>query len=380
MKRVCFISTVHHNVGDDFVREGILCLFKSLLGEVESRVVHKHFPATTRGEFWRILDQRTRHVPDWLRWRSRLSDVADFMPVEAVTDAVLSSDLVIQAGTPVYWKNDWSSCARTEWFEPLIRRRWKKHPRHVPLLNLGAGSCQSWGSDGSEIIADARCRKFIQEFTSWSTLTTVRDELARRILHECGHDVPMLPCPSILAPESVGVEPGGGDFVALNYMPYGGHYDLNRGGPHAKTKWEQQFCSSVKEVARNHPCLVVCHDKGEVAEAARLFPEIPRFYSEDWREYLHTYSRCRAAVVNRVHAAVVSGAMGRRALLIGNDSRLLTASEVPGVTILPVSDAMEALPHRMRELLQAPATAAPLQWIAEMKGRYLDLFRAVLFP
>jgi hypothetical protein len=378
MKRVCLISTVNHNVGDDFVREGILCLLRELLGEVEAKVVHKHFPVTVRGEPWPQLDRLTRQVPNWLNWRTHIARAADMLPGNSAADLVLGSDLVVQCGAPVYWKNAWSTCAQTEWFAPLIEQRWMKLERSVPLLNLGAGSCQAWGSEGMEIVEDAECRSFIDRFTRWSALTTVRDPLAQRIVRECGHEVPLLPCPSIFAPGSLSSQTGVGEYIALNYMPHGGHYDLAGEGAYARQRWEDVFCKTARELARLHSCLLICHDRQEHEDAERLLPEIPRFHSEDCREYLRAYSRCRIAVVNRVHGAVVAAAMGRQVLLTGNDTRLLTAVEVPGIIIQPLSEALDSFAERVADLLSMPATAPQVAWIETARLRYLELLRSIL--
>lgn len=379
MKRVCLISTENHNVGDDFVREGILCLLREVLGGFEAKVIHKHFPATTRGGPWTWVDQLTRGVPNRFDWRSRLSRLADLLPLKAAKDKILGSDLVVQCGAPVYWKNQWSTCARTEWFAPLIEKRWHQIQTRVPLLNLGAGSCQAWGSDGAEIVADAGCHAFIDRFTRWSSLTTVRDVLAQRVLRQCGHEVPLLPCPSIFAPGSQGL-PGSGaaEYVALNYMPLGGHYDLAGHGDVARQHWEDVFCATAREIARHQDCLLICHDRAELAAAERLLPELPRFHSTAWRDYLRAYSRCRIAVVNRVHGAVVTAAMGRRVLLTGNDTRLLMAAEVPGITVLPLHEVLDSFARRVADLQSMPAAASPTAFIEAARLRYLELLRPTL--
>ncbi|HEY1052091.1 MAG TPA: polysaccharide pyruvyl transferase family protein [Prosthecobacter sp.] len=380
MKRVCLISTKNHNVGDDFVREGILCLLREVLGDFEAEVIHKHFPATARGGLWTWIDQRTRGLPNRFDWRSRLSRLADLLPLNAAKDKVLGSDVLVQSGAPVYWKNPWSTCARTEWFTPLVEKRWRRIQARVPLLNLGAGSCQAWGSDGGEIVADAECRAFIDRFTRWSALTTVRDPLAQRILRQCGHEVPLLPCPSIFAPGSLGLSgAGAGEHIALNYMPLGGHYDLAGRGDAVRQQWEDVFRATARDLARQHDCLLICHDHAELAAAERLLPELPRFHSTDWRDYLKAYSRCRMAVVNRVHGAVVTAAMGRPVLLTGNDTRLLTAAEVPGITVLPVHEAQHAFHGQVEALQSMPAGVPPTAFIEAARLRYLELLRPI-FP
>lgn len=380
MKRVCLISTVNHNVGDDFVRAGILSLLREVLGEIEVRTMHKHFPATVRGEFWNRLDAWTRGLPDRLSWRTRLSRLVDVLPMNPQTDLALGSDLIVQSGAPVYWKNAHSKCAHNEWFGPVVKKRWKLRQGRVPLLNLGAGSCQAWGSDGTEVVVDLECRAFIDEFTGWCAVTTVRDALAQRMVSQCGHAVPLLPCPSIFAPGAMNVQPRDDGFVALNYMPDGGHYDLAGHGAGLRQRWEEVFCEEARQLARRIPCQLICHDRKEDELAARLLPEVPRFFSRHWRDYLDVYSRCRFAVVNRVHGAVVAAAMGKRVLLTGNDTRLLTAAEVPGIKILTVSQAVDALKEDLEEMAASESGAVPVSFLETTRSSYLRLLSSALLP
>ncbi|MBE7494255.1 MAG: polysaccharide pyruvyl transferase family protein [Verrucomicrobiaceae bacterium] len=376
MKRVCFISTVNHNVGDDFVREGICDLLRDVIGEFRADIVHKHFPATVRGGLWPVLDRMTRQIPNHVAWRERVSRMVDALSGTAAKDKLLNSDLIVQAGTPMYWKNAWSTCARTEWFDLLIERRWRRVGRAIPLWNLGAGSCQPWGSDGSEVVADEGCRAYIDRFTSLCSVTTVRDSLACEIVRQCGHEVPVLPCPSIFVTASPGLNRGTAEYLALNYMPGGGHYEWAGSGKEDARQWEACFSETVRRLARSHPCLMICHDRREVAAAQRLFPEIPRFHSRDWRAYVQVYSRCRAAIVSRVHGAVVAAAMGKRVLLVGNDTRLLTAAQVPGIIWMPVVAARQGIHDQVQELLGQPMLEDTASFLESTRQRYLTLLRA----
>lgn len=112
MKKVCVISTLNHNVGDDFVRTGILSLLSEVFGDLEVRIVHKHFPATVRSAAWGRFDDGTRWLPDRLSWRTRLSRLAEALPPDPRADLVLSSDILVQSGAPVYWKTSTRSAHR----------------------------------------------------------------------------------------------------------------------------------------------------------------------------------------------------------------------------------------------------------------------------
>ena len=343
-KRVSIISTLRHNVGDDFVREGILWLLRRAApgADFKVRAIHKHCPITARGAPWGDLDRATRR---WPRVNRLLSSL-DWLPLDAQSDAVLAADILIQSGAPVYWNNRFSKCARTEWFGPLIERRWARTRPRPPLLNLGAGSCLATGSEGAEVSGDPECRAFVRRFCEIASVTTVRDELALRIVRDCGGTAELLPCPSVFAGRAAGIAPSDDGHVALNYMPGAGHYDLADLGAGAAAGWESIFARQARRIVRSHPCVLVCHDSREVAEARRLLPGVPVFFSSEWRDYLKIYAGCRAALVNRVHGAMVAAAAGVPVVLLGSDTRLLTASLMRGIRV-------HAMPAREEEITRS---------------------------
>lgn len=371
--RVCIISTLHHNVGDDFVREGILWLLRRAAPEVdfEVRAVHKHCPITARGAPWDDLDRATRRWPRV----NRLLSLLDRLPLNRHADAVLGADLVIQSGAPVYWNNRFSKCARTEWFGPLIERRWARMNPRVPLMNLGAGSCLAAGSDGSEISGDAECRAFVRRFCELASLTTVRDPLALRIVRDCGGDATLLPCPSIFAARSAGIAPMREGHVALNYMRGAGHYDLAGAGPGVIAEWEAVFTRQARRLAKDHACVLVCHDARELAEARRLLPEIPSFFSSDWRDYLKIYSGCRAALLNRVHGAMVAAAAGAPVVLVGNDTRLLTAGPMRGIRALSMPASEDDIGWSIDAALARGRDSEAETFLDANEAAYTDLLR-----
>ena len=65
MPRVTVITTMQHNVGDDFVRDGITYLLSRVLPKMELELVHKHLPITARPQFsWlhSLRIDRLKHV------------------------------------------------------------------------------------------------------------------------------------------------------------------------------------------------------------------------------------------------------------------------------------------------------------------------------
>jgi hypothetical protein len=370
MKRVCLISTVKHNVGDDFVRAGVLWLLQRLVGDeaLQVRVIHKHFPLTARAGRWIQVDRLTR---PFARLRPLLNRLDDLLPLDPTSDEVLNCDWLVQSGAPVYWNNAYSACAQTEWFGPLIDRRWHSLKAPVPLLNLGAGSCLALSSDGAEVFEEPACRDFVQRFGEAALVTTVRDRLAQTIIESCGQKAPLLACPSLFAPWAIGVEAGAGDYVALNYMAGGGHYDLAGEGGEKRCLWEERFVQEARRLAKSFPCRLICHDPAELAEAKRVLPELPAFYSGDWQDYVRVYAGCRMALVNRVHAGMVTAAAGKPVVLVGNDSRLLTAELVPWIRCLAFLPSAEALTDAVEETLKMGMLDYCQPFLKDLEQRYL---------
>jgi len=320
--RIAAITTVRHNVGDDFVREGIFHLLKQVFPSAQVVSVHKHLPITARPEWDWVYSSGFCRLLDYIPGLSGLGVTRRLdcrLPVNRRTDRILNSDLLVQCGAPVYWLHGMNSCAYNEWYEPLIRRRWSQVRGRVPLLNLGGGSCQAYQSDGSEFAGASETLAYIREFCDSCRVTVLRDPLAGKILEMAGRTAPVLPCPSIFARFAVSLVPQTPQYVVLNYMPTGGHYVYGKGT--GVDAWEEAFRAFVRGLPRNEEYRFVCHNQAELAAARRLFPEIPAFWSSDYRDYLKFFAGAKFGILNRVHAAFAMASFGRPSFVVGNDSR-----------------------------------------------------------
>ncbi|MCW5549969.1 MAG: polysaccharide pyruvyl transferase family protein [Opitutaceae bacterium] len=381
--KATFITTVRHNIGDDFVREGIIHLLMKTVrpSGVEVQLIHKHFPASARPEWeWLHRSGGTRLFDYLPGLRAlRLSRWIERLPLRPATDKILNADLVVQSGAPVYWLNDGSDSSKNEWYEPLIRRRWLLVRDRVPLLNLGAGACQSFNSDGSEFERVPAVMEFIRAFHASCVLTTVRDQLSQRILARAGISAALLPCPALLATRRYGIASSReGSYVALNFMRLGGHYQLDE-ADYAPT-WRDQFSVFARRLVKTTRCLMVCHSRAELEAAKQMLPEIERFYSPDYRDYLRIYAAASAGVVNRVHGAFALAGCGRPSLVVGNDSRARMA-EIIGLPVLHVAEATTArMETRLEELRSdLPGHRTRLLHTAdEAEQAYLKLLRPAL--
>ena len=306
--KATFITTLNHNVGDDFVREGIKYLLKNVTNKnIEFEYIHKHIPITVRKGFGFVKT---------LIWSNRLDSI---IPYGFTYDKILNADVVIQSGAPVYWHHPpRNSCYNNEWYEPLIKKRFFLNKKAI-LLNIAAGSAQEYYSDGSEFLEDSKLKEYITEFYNLSKITTVRDTLAKKILSNFNLDAEKIPCSSLFANDEYNLNNAENNYVVLNYMSGGGHYDFGKNI--SKEKWEKTFCKIYKEIKKHHKVVLVCHNKNELELAKKIDNNIDTFYSNNFIDYIKFYSQAIAGITNRVHSSFMMAAFGKPSIVIGTDSR-----------------------------------------------------------
>lgn len=342
---VTFITTVDHNIGDDFVREGIKYLIRKVLSDKEIRFqnIHKHSPITARHSFEWFKNIKFSKF----NFPSEKLDV--LIPLSFSRDKILEADLVIQSGAPVYWchKEFGSHCADNEWYDVLIRRRFSRN-KNAKLLNIAAGSCQDFKSDGSEFYECKKDIDYIKEFYSASSLTTVRDKLAYNILTSLGLNTELIPCPSIFAIDEYSLEPREKKYLILNYMKIAGHYTF---GKEIRTdKWLTELKTFYNYIKEKEEILFVCHNKREVTDAKKIDPDAKTFYSNNYLDYMKIYGNAKYGIVNRVHGAFLMASYGAPSFIVGNDSRATMANEI-GLESMFINDVnSEILINRYEKL------------------------------
>lgn len=314
--KISIITTVDHNVGDDFVREGIKYLLRQHFKneEIEFQNIHKHSPITTRYGY------------EWFR-NLRLSRRVDkVIPKSWSKDRIFEADIIVQSGAPVYWCHevDGTHCYNNEWYQPLIKNRFLKN-KNTKLLNLAAGTCQTYHSDGNEFCE--LCNDYMKEFYKLADVTTVRDTLAKKVFSKIGIDVPVIPCSSIFAIDEHGLKNEGEEYVVVNYMKGGAHYTF--GQKIDIDKWEREFKKFYFELKEKERVVVSCHNQKEVDEALEFDPKAEIFYvKDDYLEYMKFYSKAKFGIMNRVHGAFLMACYGKPSIVIGNDSRARMPEEI----------------------------------------------------
>lgn len=324
--QITFITTTNHNVGDDFVREGLKYLFRQSCphGHMSFENIHKHAPVTARHGFEPVRNYRKQKKLDKM------------LPLWFTKDRILGADIVVQSGAPVYWchRNPDAHCFQNEWYEPLIKRRLAK-TQSTALLNLAAGTCQRYHSDGSEFCE--RCNDYIRDFYEASQTTTLRDDLAQKVLQQIGLNAPVIPCSSLFAPDEYGLQSSGEDYVVLNFMRGGAHYQFGQ-DIHFE-QWQENFRDFYERIKKHENVVFSCHDEQEVQAAKQIDPNGSVFFSKNnFLDYMKFYARAKFGIVNRVHAAFLMAAFGKPSVVIGNDTRALMTREI-GLQSLFVNDA-----------------------------------------
>lgn len=320
---ITFITTVDHNVGDDFVREGIKYLLRQVFKgkELSFQNIHKHSPITVRHgfEFFKNIKISKFSFPS--------KNLDALLPLRITKDKILEADIVIQSGAPVYWchKDFGSHCADNEWYDPLIRRRFKENHDAI-LLNIAAGSCQGYNSDGSEFQECIKDIEYIREFYDTADLTTVRDNLAKKILDSLNFNPSLIPCPSIYAIDEYGLKPSEGQYLVINYMQIGGHYTF--GKKIESAKWNKVLKEFYEYVKNKEDILFVCHNKNEVENAKKIDNTARTFFSNNFLDYMKIYNKAKYGIMNRIHGAFIMASYGAPSFVIGNDSRAKMTEEI----------------------------------------------------
>lgn len=313
--KISIITTVNHNVGDDFVREGIKYLLRKYYSNLEIKFenIHKHSPITVRYGF------------EWFRNNS-LSRIFDLiLPLSISKDRVIEADIVVQSGAPVYWcHTNGPHCYKNEWYVPLIERRFNKNI-DAKLINLAAGTCQTYHSDGSEFCNF--CKEYAKKFYKLCTVTTVRDKLSKIFLNHIDVIVPVIPCPSIFAIDAYNLKNEGSEYIVLNYMKGGAHYSF--GQDINFKKWQNEFQNFYFELKKQENVVFSCHNAKEVNEALSIDPSAKIFFkNNDFLAYMWFYSKAKFGITNRVHAAFLLASFGKAVVVIGNDSRAKMVKEI----------------------------------------------------
>lgn len=312
LKRIGLISTIGINFGDEFIRDGIIYSLKQAFprDKTDLIIVHKH-------DFLRFY--KLGFLFDWLPRGKKY--FVKLVGRETVFD---SCDAIVQCGAPIFWEDcsSWGTWQNILWHKIL-----KKFSGKIPILNLGGGSSYYYHSKNKlDVRLSDPDGAFIRHMLKTADVTTVRDELAQSIALSCGYSVKKIPCPAYLASLAYALQSKSDEYIIINYMPLGGHY--NYGYHEPIEKWKDTLLDVIKKIqGAGEKLILFCHNQHEMIEAKKLNLKIPIVLPRNRLEYMQIVAKAKGGICNRIHCSVVLASLGKPSLAVGNDTRLLMANE-----------------------------------------------------
>ena len=323
--RVGLITTLNWNIGDDFIRDGIVQVLSHVYEghELQLLAVNKAVPFTVYpyGHPLRWLQALDR-LPRGRRIEKKIKNEVSRVLHRLGGSRFDRAELIVQCGAPVIWPG----CHASGWALPLWDQVVGRLSDRVAVLNLAAGSAYPWEAQPTAV-TDERDSDFLRRILGYCRLTTTRDELASRLAGSLGSTVPTIPCSALLVGRRFEVPSLSDDGTVLfNYMPGGGHFDWGQGID--EREWMATAKLLVERLSRRHRVAFLCHDRNEYAAAEALNPNLPRFLPTTIAEYFSLIARSKASVCNRLHAAVALAGVGIPSVSVGTDTRLLMVAAI----------------------------------------------------
>ena len=175
--------------------------------------------------------------------------------------------------------------------------------------------------------------------------------LAQRICHSVGRIAPQIPCSAFLAAKGMRAEASESNYILINYMLGGGHYewkqDIN------SCRWKETVKVLISRLGKRHNLAFLCHNENEYSVAKDLNLGLHIFTPKSPREYFDLATKAKFGICNRMHASVGIAGLGIPSIAICTDTRLLMVSEL-GLPIHYVKEASADLLEDETEcLLQA---------------------------
>lgn len=345
--RIGLITTLNRNIGDDFIRDGIIQVLRAVYDnhEVNFVQIDKHRPFTVYPA-WHPLRwvQVFDRLPRGRRAAEKLKELAD-SKLHGFGGSVFDKvDLIAQCGAPVMWPG----CHKSEWATPLWDRVVGRIHERIPVLNLAVGSAYPW-EDQPRAVRDRRDAEFLTRILGYCRLTTARDDLASHLGGNLGVQVPVIPCSAFLVGRRFEATRSEDGPVLFNCMAGAGHFEWSQGIDPGS--WERVVGSLIERLSNRHTVVFVCHDAQEYSLARRLAPDLDRFLPTSVEEYFGIVSSAKAGLCNRLHASVGMAGLGIPSVSVGTDSRMLMVDAL-GLPVHFVKDVtVDQLEHEIENVI-----------------------------
>lgn len=233
---------------------------------------------------------------------------------------------------------------------------------NVPTMDLAVGS---GGIPLDNVPEDLNAffgpddQRYFRRLFEIATVSTVRDQLAKKIWAAMGRDAPLIPCGAIASGrrfEKYSFSGAESDrYIVINFQRLGANQDW--GQSIDPLRWRGVIRVLIERLRPRHKLLFVCHDENERRQASEIDSAIPVFLPRSEAEYGSVMSGAKAAITNRIHAAIPLAGIGVAAVGVGTDTRLgtleligLKTYFVRTVTTEQLEDAIESnIQFRARE-------------------------------
>ena len=332
--RIGLLTTLDTNIGDDFIREGLMHVISHLKSgrSCEYVAINKHQPHTVYPRWHPIRFSyakgfRPSRMKEPLRIKSE-----HWLPVLGFSrfDAC---DIILQCGTPIIW----DGCRHSEWAKPIWREVMARLARKgKPVLNLGGGSSYPCERQPETLVGHPD-QEFIAVMLEAARVTTVRDRLAKKLFASLGYETQQLCCPAMLAGQAFTKPAEPTRKVLINYMSGGGHYDYGQGIDAGV--WETTMRHLVCELCQqNWKPVFIAHNEPELKLARQIWPDLPSVLPTSPRDYFETVRDAAFGIFNRLHASVAVAGLGIPSMAFGTDTRNLMV-ETLGQPVIYIKEA-----------------------------------------
>jgi polysaccharide pyruvyl transferase WcaK-like protein len=347
--RIGLITTLGTNIGDDFIRTGLLKVLQKVLHgqEIEFVPINKHKPYTVYPSWHPV---RVAELAEFLpRGKTRAANLIGSLLAAPSLSKFAKCDAVVQCGAPVLWPG----CHKGEWTQPLWRDVVGSLHERIPVFNLAAGSSYPWERQPASV-EDRDDAEFLTTIHRYCRLTTVRDRLSRALFDSLGCPVRHLACSALLAAGDPKNGLNGEDKpILINYIPGGTPNDCGQGVD--ASVWRETVRELVARLRQRHKLAFICHNESERRAVADLSDGLPVYLPKTIEEYFEVAAGAKAGIFNRMHASVGFAGLGIPSIAVGADTRLLMVEHI-GLPFYYLKDAATAaLEDKLESLLMERA-------------------------
>jgi hypothetical protein len=280
--KLCLFTSLNTNVGDDFIREGILNLFKNAGIKFKYTTINKHDPKS----------------------------LFDFDGKNKINH----SDFTILCGTPVFWSINGSTSYNCDW----INWFYKDHifSGNHKLIILAAGSCNNLDCNIEYLCNnDFELKDFTKKISSKASFISTRDFLCRDLLNNYGISNKLLFCTALNCIEEIKPSSLDAKYISVNFMENFGHFSNFQ-------MFTRKFREILNEIRNHGPIKFICHDQKEFDFALqnKQGSDIV-FYSKNYKDYFNIFEDVLLHISCRVHGSILASSAVVPNINIITDSR-----------------------------------------------------------